>query len=253
MHGRSTISNLIWGSLSITIAGAGLAVISLLRHDRRPWYLVVLIVCFIAVHSAVSYVTDRSIVRRLGRKYDSVQHRTLQLVVDLGDLVGKQFDLWMVDLYLLSSSWRIASKWPFLAYRGELSRELSISLVEVSTQPPIVQVTSELHGKCFTSRDMTVWFDEKNLGTPADQPELSGANEWKLLPEERNAEIGDIYGLVTLSPVMDHLAKNCVGVLVVHVRPERDKALRARGALLSSEGRRRIHNACVDLHELLLK
>ena len=253
MHSRSAWSNFIWGRYTITVASAALAVFSLLSNDKRPWYLVIVIASFIVVHSAVGYVIDRSIVRRLGRKYDSVQRRTLQLVTDLGELVGNQFGLWMVDLYLLSSNYRMSPSWPFLVYERQLSRELSVSLIEVSTQPSIVNTNSELHGKCFTSKNTVVWFNETDLGTPDDESERSVANEWKLFSEGRNGELGDTYGIVTCSPVVDHLDKACVGVLVVHVRPERGKALRARGALLSSEGRRRIHNACVDLHELLLK
>lgn len=253
MHGQSTWSNLIWGPYTITVAGAALAVISLLSDDNRPWYLIIAIVCFIAVHSAVGFATDRSIVRRLGRKYDSVQRRTLQLVADLGELVGGQFDLWMVDLYLVRRDCLVSRRSPFLVLRRQLSRELSVSLVEVSTQPAVLDVGSELHGKCIESKETIVWYDEEFLGVPDDESERSVANEWRFLPQLRNEEIGDTYGLVTLSPVMDHLGKGCVGVLVVHIKPERDKALRARGALLSAEGRRRVHNAGVDLHGLLLE
>lgn len=253
MNSRSTWSNLIWGPYSLTIAGAALAVISLLSDDNRPWHLIIGIVSFIAVHSAVGFVIDRSIVRRLGRKYDSVQRRTLQLVADLGELVGNQFDLWMVDLYLVRRYCQFRRRLPFLVLTRQLSKELSVSLVEISTQPAALDVTTELHGKCVTSKETMVWYDEEVLGVPDDESERSVPNEWRLLPHVRNAEIGDTYGLLTLSPVMDHLGKGSVGVLVVHVKPESGKALRARGALLSVEGRRRVHNAGIDLHELLLE
>ncbi len=252
MYGRSASRSFLWGPYTVALASAALTVLSLLSSDKRPWYVAIIVFAYIVMHSGVSHLRDRSIVRRLGRQHDSVQRRALRIVADLGELVGGRFDLWMVDLYLVRPNCRMIPNWPFIVYERELSRELSVSLAEVSTQPAKVKTNSDLYGTCFTSKNTIVWFDETALGALDSVSQRSIANEWKVLTEEQNAKIGDTYGLVTMSPVTDHLDKKCVGVLVVHVKPERDKALRAHGAMLSSEGRRRVHNACVDLHQLLL-
>ena len=252
MRGRSGSSNLLWGPYAVTLSSAALAVLSLLSNETRPWYLAIGIFCFIVMHSAINHLRDRSTVRRLGRQHDSVQRRVLRIVADLGELVGGQFDLLMVDLYLLSANWQMRRSWPFVVYEQALSREMSVSLLEVTTQPSKVTINSGLHGKCFTSKNALVWFNGTDFSTSDGEPNRSVVNEWELLTEVENAEIGHSYGLVTMSPVVDHLDKKCIGVLVVHVKPERGKVFRVHGALLSSKARRRIHDACVDLHALIL-
>lgn len=221
--------------------------------DKRPVALIAVVAGFIIVHGAIAHIRDRSIVRQLGRDYDAVQRRSVQIVSDLGQLTGNQYDLWMADLYLPRYRMRRRHRWPFPVLQRTLSRELSVSLVEVSSQPQNMALNSELHGKCFSTESAIVWFDQDDLGEPTDETERSIANEWSQLTADKNAAIASQYGVVTVAPLVDHLSRNCLGVLVVHVRPERTKALHARGAILSSEGRHRIHNACVDLHGLLAK
>ncbi len=253
MPRRSAWSDLLWGPYPLTIATVTFAVLGFLDDDERPLFLITVVAGFIIVHGAVAHVRNRSIVRRLGQNYDAVQRRSVQIVSDLGQLTGSQYELWMTDLYLPRYITRRRRRWPFLVLERRLSRELSVSLVEVSSQPHDVELNSGLHGKCFSSVNAIVWFDQDDLGTPTDETERSVANEWSQLAEDENARIASQFGVVTVAPLVDHLSRNCLGVLVVHVRPERTKALLARGAILSSEGRRRIHNACVDLQGLLEK
>lgn len=253
MPRRSAWSDLLWGPYPLTVATVTFAVLGFLDDDERPPVLIAVVAGFLIVHGAVAHIRDRSIVRRLGRNYDSVQRRSVQIVSDLGQLTGNQYDLWMTDLYLPRYVIRRWHRWPFPVLQRTLSRELSVSLVEVSSQPQHMTLNSELHGKCFSSENPIVWFDQDDLGEPTDETERSIANEWNQLTADKNAAIATHYGVVTVTPLVDHLSRNCLGILVVHVRPERTKALHARGAVLSSEGRRRIHNACVDLQGLLAK
>lgn len=250
---RSAWSDLLWGPYPLTIATVTFAVLGFLDDDERPPWLILAVAAFIIVHGAVAHIRDRSIVRRLGRNYDAVQRRSVQVVSDLGQLTGNQHDLWMTDLYVPRYCIRRRGRWPLPILEQTLSRELSVSLVEVSSQPQIIGLNSRLHGRCFSSANAIVWFDQDDLGTPTDETERSVANEWSLLTEHENAAVASQFGVVMVAPLVDHLSRNCLGVLVVHVRPERTKALHARGAILSSEGRRRIHNACVDLQGLLAK
>lgn len=253
MPRRSAWNDLLWGPYPFSIATVTFAVLGFLDDDKRPLWLIIVVAGFLIVHGAVAHIRDRSIVRRLGQNYDAVQRRSVQIVSDLGQLTGNQYDLWMADLYLPKYFVRCRRGWPWLVVERRLSRELSVSLVEVSSQPQNVALRSTMHGKCFSSAKTIVWFDENDLGTPTDETSRSVANEWSQLTHDENARIASHYGVVTVAPLVDHLSRNCLGVLVVHVRPERTKALHARGAILSSEGRRRIHNACVDLQGLLEK
>lgn len=68
-----------------------------------------------------------------------------------------------------------------------------------------------------------------------------------------NARLAAVYGALSVAPLVDQLGKKCVGVLVVHVAPEPDRALRALGALTTPEGRRRLNNACVEMNGLLAR
>ena len=247
MARRAAWHDLLWGPYPLTIATVAFAILGFLDDDKRPLLVVIVIAMFIIVHGAVAHARDRSVVRRLGRNYDAVQHRSVQIVSDLGKLTGNKYDLWMIELYLPRYRWR------FPVPERRLSRELSVSLVEVSSQPKELSLNSKLHGKCFSSANAIIWFDQADLGEPTDETERSVTNEWGQLTVDENGRIACQFGVVTVAPLVDYLGRDCLGVLVVHVRPERTKALSARGAILSSEGRQRIHNACVDLQRLLAK
>ncbi len=89
-----------------------------------------------------------------------------------------------------------------------------------------------------------LWFDEQaHSAVPG--------NKWRDYDATTNARLAQAYGVLSVSPLVDQLGKNCVGVLAVHVQPERDAVVQALGALTSLKGRRQINNACVELNGLL--
>lgn len=241
---RNGWGDVVWGKVALAIATAVLAVASAVGGDKRPWGWILGSAAFLIVHTAVNAARDQSIVRRLGRDYDRVQLRAVQVVADLGQLAADRFDLWMIDLYLPEWRWSIGRKRPFLHRERELRRQLSVSLVDARPQPPIVDLTVGPHGECFTSERPLMWFDDT-------QHDPSPDNTWPRYDPARNADLATVYGVLSLSPLTDQLGRTCIGVLAVHVEPERDTAVRALGALQSPEGRRRIHNACIDLNGLL--
>lgn len=244
MPNRTGWSELLWGPVTLAIATVTLAIASAVGGSDRPWFWIVLSAGFIIVHTAVSAVRRQSIVRRLGRDYDRVQRRAVQVVADLGQLAADNFDLWMIDLYLPRWRFRVKKNWPFIARKRELSRQLSISLIDARPQPPTVDAVTGPHGQCFSVPVPLVWFNEEGHKQSID-------NAWGSFDQQMNADLGKVYGVLSVSPLVDQLGKNCVGVLAIHVEPDAEKALRARGALRSAEGRRRINNACVELNGLL--
>ncbi|MHB8288698.1 MAG: hypothetical protein ACYDEY_05595 [Acidimicrobiales bacterium] len=243
--GRGGIGEIVWGKVSLALATVLLAVAGAIGGNRQPWiWVLIAAAVFIIVHTAARAARDNDIVRRLGRDYDRVQRRAVQIVSDLGQLAADRFDLWMIDLYLPHRRWRVSLSWPFLAVSDELLRQLSVSLIDARPQKPVLDPRTGPHGECFSQSQPLIWFDE---GEHGHQPD----NAWCRYDTTTNAELARVYGVLNVSPLVDQLGDNCIGVLAIHVAPERDAVVRALGALCSHEGRRRIHNACVDLNGLL--
>lgn len=245
MPGRHVWWDLLWSRVTLAIATLTLTISTAIGGQKsRPW--VVTSAAFILIHTIVNWTRDENIVRRLGRDYDRVQRRVLQLVSDLGQIAGDKYDLWMIDLYLPTWTYRLSSGWPFLQRTRVLSRQLSVSLIDARPQPPTVEAAVGPHGKSFESGTPLLWFNEQGEG-PSDD------NAWSELDEETNAVLSKAYGALSIGPLVDQLGKNCRGVVVIHVEPDPEKVVHAKGALRSPAGKLRISNACIDLNGLLAK
>lgn len=236
--------DVVWGNVTLAIATVVLAIASGVGGAKRPWPWIVGSAAFILIHTAASAARDRSIVRRLGRDYDRVQRRAVQIVADLGQLAADRHDLWMVDIYLPEWRWSIGFRRPVVTRALALSRQLSVAIVDARPQPPSVDPAIGPHGECFSTQRPLVWLDEAIYGQTPD-------NVWSTYDAASNSELSAAYGVLAVAPLVDQLGKNCCGVLAVHVKPERETVVRALGAMQSDEGRRRMHNACIDLNGLL--
>lgn len=243
----------LWGPVPVTVATVVLAAAGTISSDEPMLFLVLPSAVFIVLHAVVRANKDKSMIRRLGRHYDHVQRRSVQVVSDLGRLTGNRFDLWMVDLYLPVTHATVAWRWPFLIRQQELSRQISVSLVDTRPQEPSLDSQVGPHGRCFTSGKPLIWFDETDLRHSDNVLQPPVENLWRSLHPAENEELSKVFGVLSVSPLVDQLGKNCVGVLAVHVAPERATALHAHGALRSVEGRQRITNACVELNRLLAR
>lgn len=242
MRRRSAATDLLWGSATVTIATVVLAVASVVGGEKRPWAAIIGSAAFIIVHTIVNHYRDRSIARSLGRDYDRVQRRAVQIVSDLGQ--DSQFELWMVDVYVPIWKWSLHTSRPFLSRSRELARQLSVSLVDVRPQPPFVDPETGPHGRCFVTEQPVLWFDERFA---PDDPN----NAWTQFSDDVNTGLQRAYGALSVSPLVDQLGKDCRGVLAIHVEPTEQAALAALGILRSAKGRNAIHNACVELNGLL--
>lgn len=238
--------DLLWSRVTAVAATILLTISTAIGGAKsRPW--IIGSAAFILIHTLVNWARDENVVRRLGRDYDRIQRRVLDLVTDLGELAANKYDLWMIDLYLPRWVFRPKRSWPFFERRlRDLSRQLSVSLTDPRQQPPTIEGTAWPHGICFAEEASLMWFGE-------DAPDSSTDTARTRFDAETNAKLAEVYGALFVAPLVDQLGKHCRGVLAVHVEPDPEKVLAASGALRHTLGKRRINNACVEINGLLAK
>lgn len=246
MLGKAPWADLAFGKVTLATATMVLAVAGLVGGETRPWPWIIGSAGFVVLHTAVNAARDRNIVRRLGREYDRVQRRAVQVVSDLGQIAGNQFGLWMVDLYLCESNWSLSMRPPFILRQRVLSRQLSVSLIEARHPPPSTDLQSGVHGLCYREAKPLLWANEAVYGETPD-------NAWTAMEPLTNDDLSESYGVLNVSPLIDQVGRECIGVLAIHVEPEREIIHKALGTLRTPEGRHRIKNACVELHGLLVR
>ena len=245
MNRRHPWVDLLFGQVSLATSTVVLAVFGALGGDKgwRIW-IIGIVAGFVVLHAFVNASRERDIFRRLGREYDRVQRRGVQVVADLGELAGRQFDLWMVDLYLHRPRWCVKKDWPLLRRESVLERALAVSLIDVRPQPPLVEESSGPLWRTFVDGSTLNWFNKSLYRSDFD-------NSWNTLDEATNILLAEAYGVLTTCPLVDHLHKDCLGVLAVHVKPENDTIHKALVTLNTDQARRRLNEACVELHGLL--
>lgn len=243
MSPRGPWGRLLWGPWTIGAAVLILSLASAATGDNRWWWITPAAI-FVFAHTIVRAVSDQSVTQRLGQDYDRVLHRVLRLVADLADLAGEKYELWMVDLYLPSNSWHLRRQRWWLHRTTALSRELSISLADSRPQPPAVSLSGTPHGDCYTRAHRLMWrtsaVSEGNL--PAGVAAVS---------DDGSVMLENGYGVLLLAPLVDQLGKHCNGIMAIHVGPDTESALQARGVLTSARGLRKIEDACTEINGFL--
>lgn len=235
----------LFGNVTLVIATMALTVANLMLGNDHPKSIIGIAV-FVILHAIINFLRERSIVRRLGRNHDQIHHRVVRLISDLGQITGGNFDLWMIDLYLRKSSLVRVSRCPFIKKDQILSRQLSVSLVDKRPQLTSIDLDSGPHGKCYEEARPVLCFDQETHGAHTN-------NTWSTFDSGRGDESASTYGVLAVSPLVDDLGKGCVGVLAIHVGPERNNAFKALSALTSQHGPRVVNEACADLHGFLAK
>ena len=173
----------------------------------------------------------------VGRNYGIVLSRIVRLIADLSDLSAREFDLWVVDLYL-------PKKHPSRFKKGrsrDLELSLHIALTDVRSVPDKIDLSNGLFGHCYDERRPELWWDIALA--PASEE-----NHWNQLESGENEQMRTDYGVASVNPVVDNLGRNCTGLLVVHAMRDAEVVTKVLSALRHSEGRRRIAAACVDIH-----
>lgn len=177
----------------------------------------------------------------LGVKHEAVLGRALTLIADLAQLAGREYGLWVVDLYV--------PQYTFFSWSTGRPKTLGLAvhlaLIDTRAVLSRVEVEEPFAGSVFSARRPSYWWDETLAPSGAE-------NSWEELDEESRRVFGEEgYGLISAHPVMNNLGTDCRGVLVVHVRRDAEAATQALSVLLQEEGKRRVAEACRDIFNQL--
>ena len=233
-------SGFLWGRPTLVLSTVGLTILVGNLDRSLSWILG--LACFIVLHSIVNWRRDQRASGRLGRNSEVIQRRVLRLIADLSDLTAREFDLWMIDLYVPRRSMALSTSAPFVA-KKKLVRELSIALTDVRALPPEIELDHVLFGPCFSKSQFAIWWDDDLVGVS-----MGDNNKWHEIDKEDNDKLGEMFGMTCVNPIVDGLGKQCRGLLIVHTRPDSEIATKALGALNQPEGIRRLVGACEDIH-----
>jgi len=205
------------------------------------WILAIACALVVALFEIIASRQEARPESRLGQNYEMVLSRVLNLISDLSDLTAREFDLWVVDLYLPRPA--------FASFRrnhvSELELSMHVTLTDVRTVPNRIE-PCHFFGRCFADSQPKLWWDIRL------EPS-SGENSWQTLNGGDNNEMAESYGVVSVNPVIDNLGRECRGLLVVHAKRDREIVTKVLGVLQQPEGRRRVAAACLDIHGHLRK
>ncbi len=236
------LTHTVWRSVGkpvVVAATAVLALLGVIGNRDKLWVWVVAAVCalVIVLFEVAAWRQDN----QLQQNYEILLSRVLGLIADLSDLTAREFDLWVVDLYLprknLSSVLR--------RQINELDLGIRVTLTDVRTVPNEIRL-DEPFGKCFVDRRGILWWDPKFAPT-------SEENYASHLSHVENTVVAENYGIASVNPIVNQVGKECRGLLVVHAKRDAEIVTKVLGALQQSEGRRRMAAACLDIHGHLRK
>ena len=223
-------------------AGAILAFLGVIGNPENLWTWIAAIF-FLTVILVLEVVNHRREINKshpLGMNYKHILRRTLNLIADLSNLTGREFDLWVVDLYLRPNSKTMWGR----TYAHKLELSLHIALTDVGVVNSVIELKDNLFGRCFTDRRSELWWD-------VDLAPSSEENSWVRLADGDNAQIRKEYGIMSVNPVVNDLGRDCLGLLVVHASRDAETVTKVLGTLRERKGKRQIAAACVDIHGFL--
>lgn len=236
-----------WSTLLLSrptrvVATIGLTISLAIGNNNLPWLWILFFALVVVVHEIGTYVRERRGPNGLGLRYGPVQRRVSSLITDLAELGGRNFDFWVLDIYLLRTSF----PYPIGRRRVvELVREFSFGLTAVSDVPLTVRANEGLVWASFSESSRKLWWN------PDLDPRPSGENQFDNLSESENRRLRNDYGAISVNPIVDHLGRKCKGLLVIHVKPDMFNTTTAVGVFTAEEGVRRLVEACNAIHREL--
>ena len=241
MFSKSNWSRLILGRPAKVVATATLAFLGVVASFGWPglWILALACAALLILQELMIHRCEGRRSNRLGQSHGIILDRVLTLIADLSDLTAREFDLWVVDLYLPSRS--------SVLYRAHVCRlelSLHIALTDVRSVSNRIDLDHAFFGPCFNEHRSELWWDVA-LAPSSEE------NYWERLDDTNNDHIRTEYGVVSASPIIDNLREDCRGLLVVHAAPDAETVTKVLGALMQPEGRRRVAAACVDIQNHL--
>ena len=224
------------------VSAVTLALLGVIGNPDRLWVSTLAIVCALALVGleVIRSRQEKNAVNQLRQNYELVSGSVLRLIADLSDLTAREFDLWVVDLYLPMQSFSLSRH----KRTRKLKRSLSLALTDVRTVPGEFSMDHRLVGPCFTESLPKIWWNVDLA--PSDED-----NHWHKLNDSDNRQLSERYGVVSINPVSNSLGADCRGLLVIHVDIDAETATKALGAIRQPEGRRRVRAACREIHSQL--
>ena len=224
------------------VATVALAFLGVIGNPDQLWVWIVASLCVVGIllFEILSYRRTQNHENRLGRSYEAILGKVLSLIADLSDLTAREFDLWVVDLYLPSHPSTMSRQ----TRVRKLELSLHIALTDVRTVRSEIDLDHQFFGRCFIECQSDIWWDV------ALAP-MTEENRWEGLDCRDNDDIRTEYGVVSVNPIVNGLGRDCRGLLMVHARQDAEAVTKVLGALRQSEGKRRIATACIDIHNYL--
>ena len=235
-------ANWLWGRTASAIAAVGLAIAGLWDDVDRPWALILIFAGFLIFHAGINSVRDKKLSVVLGRNYASVQGRILRLLADLAEITAGGYELWKVDVYLPEKRFSRSGLW---FQTTKLSLELSVSLTDMRPALVNIEPSDQFFWECYRATRSRLWWDPTLVRTS------NGGNSFSRLDDASNGRLKEYCGVISAHPIVNHLGKDCCGLLIVHTKRDPEVAMKALGALQQSESNRRLSEACKDVHEKL--
>ena len=221
------------------VATIGLTISVSLGGLAPRWPLVMVFASLIFFNELANVNRELNTSNRPGRHYEIVQRRILRLISDLAELAGGNLRLWSVDVYLRHSSFMFSIR----TFRVvNFIREHTLTLTDASDFPAKIEGTYRLFSECYTEASPHLWWNEQIAHS------MAGDNRRNRLGIDDNNELDEKHGVISLNPIVDHLGRKCQGLLVIHVKPESEVATTVLGVLAQSAGKRRLAEACHDIH-----
>ena len=220
------LTHTAWRSLvkpAVVVATVVLALLGVIGNRDKLWVWIVAALCAVVIVwlEVSAWRQDN----RLQQDYETLLSRILRLIADLSDLTAREFDLWVVDLYL--------------------PRKIHVTLTDVGIVPGKIKLKDSF-GRCFIDRRARLWWDVRFA--PASEE-----NYAVHLDRVDNTVVAANYGVANVYPVVNQVGNDCRVLLVVHAKRDAEIVTKVLGALQQTEGRRRIAAACLDIHSHLRK
>lgn len=235
-------TSFLWGRTANATAAVGLAMVGLWDDVDRPWELISILAGFLVIHAVINSVRDKKLSIALCRNYASILHRILRLLADLAEITASGYELWKVDIYLPKQHFTRLDHW---FHPTKLTLELSVALTDTRRSLVEIETNDKFLGECFRTTRNGIWWDTSLVGTSAEE------NFWNKLDDASNERLKEYCGVISAHPIVDHLERDCCGLLIVHTKHDPVIATKALGALQQSESHRRLLEACKDVYEKL--
>ena len=248
------VADFLWGKVPSGLATLALVLLGLTGdtdkpwsweqpfHEGRPWWGILAVAAFLVVHLIVSTWRANQQSRQLSGSREAIQRNVLHLISDISGLAGKEYDLWMVDLYLARRVVKLRWRWPYV-YDVILERSLSSALKDVREVEGHIGLDDRFFGKSFLDSRAALWWDNDLTFMPVAQ-----GNSAEQLAAATNRKLKGSYGVIKVGPIVDELGGNCRGILVVHSSRDVETAMKALGVLAQEEADRHLSRACGNIH-----